>query len=94
VVLMHGDNMSYAESFDEALEGLLDQAPAADRAITTATTPGGLRETLARAQAAFEDYLEAHGEGRFEDAAEALGRLQSALSRGGGDDAIPAGTRP
>ncbi len=94
VVLMHGDNMSYAESFDEALEGLLEKGPAEDRPALAATGPAEFQEALARAQAAFEDYLKAQGEGRFEDAAEALGRLQSALSRGGGNDTVSGDARP
>ena len=75
VVTMHGDNMSYAESFDEALEGLFGEE--AIRRLA----PGDLREAGARANAAFERYLEAHGEGRFDDAAAALRELESLLSR-------------
>jgi hypothetical protein len=74
VVTMHGDTMSYAESFDEALQGLFeDDAPAA--------APRDLREAGRRANAAFERYLEAQGAGRFDDAADALRELQELLSR-------------
>ena len=78
VVLMHGDNMSYAESFDKALEGLLEKdgaRPPLDAG------PAGYQEALSQAGTAFEAYLEAQGEGRFEDAAAALRRLESLLSR-------------
>jgi uncharacterized membrane protein (UPF0182 family) len=74
VVAMHGDDMSYGETFDAALEGLFEPGVAGGE-------PTSLRQAGRRAQAAFERYLEAQGEGRFEDAAGALEELQSLLSR-------------
>lgn len=76
VVTMHGDDMSYAESFDEALAGLFsDQPQAPGQALPDAGRIGS------RANAAFERYLEAHGAGRFDDAADALAELQRLLAR-------------
>jgi uncharacterized membrane protein YccC len=40
-----------------------------------------MRQTIRRANAAFEDYLRLTGEGRFEEASRALDRLQEALNR-------------
>jgi uncharacterized membrane protein (UPF0182 family) len=79
VALMHGDNLSYGQTFEEALEGLLRGQP----------TPIGGREdrmkgatvqTLARrADEAFEDYLRLLGEKRFKEASDAMQNLQDAL---------------
>jgi uncharacterized membrane protein (UPF0182 family) len=74
VVTMHGDNMSYAETLDEALAGLFsDRPPAAQR------TAGDRRTLGRRANAAFTRYLDAQGDARFDDAAQALGDLQRLL---------------
>jgi hypothetical protein len=79
VAVMHDDKLSYAETFHAALEGLLEPgAPAAE--------PVSLRQTGAQADAAFRSYLEAQGDGRFEDAAAALRKLESLLSRFAGED--------
>jgi uncharacterized membrane protein (UPF0182 family) len=75
VVTMHGDNMSYAESFDEALAGLLSDQPRAPGTALPTTARVGVR-----ANAAFERYLEAHGAGRFDEAAQALSELQRLLA--------------
>lgn len=77
VAVMHGDNLSYAETFDQALEGLF--GPSKPAAI--GGEPRSLRQVGAEANAAFERYLGAQGEGRFEDAADALAELRSLLSR-------------
>lgn len=74
VVVMHGDNMSYAESFDAALAGLFEGEPEG-RALTAVSGLGN------RANAAFEAYLQALGEQRFDAAAEALARLRDLLKR-------------
>ena len=77
VVTMHGDNMSYGESFDEALNKLLGESG----------TPAGIGGTTQAAELgreandAFKDYLKAQGEGRFQDAAKALETLKALLSR-------------
>jgi uncharacterized membrane protein (UPF0182 family) len=77
VAVMHGDKLSYAESFDVALEGLFAPGtPAVSR-----TEKVTLRQAGEKANAAFERYLTAQGEHRFQDAAEALSQLQSLLSR-------------
>jgi hypothetical protein len=82
VALMHNDNLSYAESFDKALQGLLgetDIGPALAAAPETGEggSTGGL---VRRADDAFKAYLSALGEKRYRDAADALERLESALA--------------
>jgi len=83
VAVMHNDNLSYAETFDEALRGLFQ--PGAVQPSQTLAAPGGEAAPLGRliddAQAAFQDYLSHLGEGRFQDAAGALERLSQLLER-------------
>ena len=75
---MHGDDLSYAETFDAALQGLFGPGQAAEPGA-----PGALSmpQLGSDANAAFERYLSAQGEARFSDAADALSELQSLLSR-------------
>jgi uncharacterized membrane protein (UPF0182 family) len=75
VVVMHGDNMSYAESFDKALQGLFK--PGAGEPSVEVPLEGLGRQ----ANQAFEAYLQALGEKRFDDAAAQLKRLQTLLKR-------------
>jgi uncharacterized membrane protein (UPF0182 family) len=75
VVVMHGDTMSYAETFDEALRGLYQEG--ALELPVTAT----LEELAGRANEAFESYLDALGERRFEEAAGHLQTLEDLLGR-------------
>jgi hypothetical protein len=79
VAVMHGDDLSYAATFDEALEGLFGHRQSS--AALTSASPRSWRQLAADANAAFERYLSAQGAGRFQDAADALARLQSLLSR-------------
>jgi hypothetical protein len=88
VVVMHGDEISYAESFDEALTGLFEDR-ARPAAVTGQGAPGApgaaaegtARQAIEQARSAFDDYRRAMGEGRFQDAAAALERLQRSLGR-------------
>jgi uncharacterized membrane protein (UPF0182 family) len=89
VVVMHNDNLSYGESFDEAISGLLGDARPAlacerSRAGRPADSAGALVE---QARRAFDNYLRHQGNGDFEKAAEALKRLQDALESLGGEGA-------
>jgi hypothetical protein len=77
VVVMHGDHLSYAETFEAALEGLfLDRARAAP-----ATPDASPADQARRANEAFESYLRLQGEGRFSDAGRELERLRELLQR-------------
>jgi uncharacterized membrane protein (UPF0182 family) len=82
VALMHNDDLSYAKSFDKALEGLLDNTTTrAKLSHQGASGDDGQspREMVGRAADAFDSYLKALGEKRFQAAASALKRLESAL---------------
>lgn len=76
VVVMHGDDLSYAEDFETALEGLFD-GPA--RAAPSQGVPASLAEQARLANEAFEEYLRLQGEGRFEAAGGQLERLRGLL---------------
>jgi uncharacterized membrane protein (UPF0182 family) len=81
VVVMHGDNLSYAETFEAALEGLFDDASGE----TIKAEPqeefvaGSLRERARSANVVFESYMRLQGEGRFSEAGVELERLQALL---------------
>jgi uncharacterized membrane protein (UPF0182 family) len=84
VAVMHGDNLSYAETFDKALQGLLAEA---GRKPPSFAAPGlkgeriPLKELISGANEAFKNYLRLQGEGRFAEAAKELSRLQEALQQ-------------
>lgn len=82
VVVMHGDNFSYAETFGEALRGLFEE-PTREIPSIKGVLPEGLPfETLVqKAQDAFENYLRFMGEKRFEDASQALETLKDTLNQ-------------
>ncbi len=79
VVVMHGDNMSYAESFDAALQGLFEEHPPAPAgAVVPGVTLGELGEQLNQA---FNAYLKALGDKLFEEAGKQLKRLSELIER-------------
>jgi uncharacterized membrane protein (UPF0182 family) len=97
VALMHGDALSYAETFEAALEGLFEgRAPTRAEA---APATGSASELAERANEAFEGYLRLQAEHRFEEAAQELERLRDLLQQlsgragqgGRGDAERPAG---
>ncbi len=80
VAVMHDDNLSYGETFEEALEGLFSDDRQAE--LETPETPQskvGMQELIRRAGEAFDAYLRLQGEGRFSDAADELQKLSDAL---------------
>jgi uncharacterized protein len=97
VVVMHGDNLSYANTFDEALRGIYGSAApvvAAETAVPTdmavtpapAPTPAAtpapeMDQLIRRANQAFRDYLQFTGEKRFEEASRALQTLEESLQQ-------------
>jgi uncharacterized membrane protein (UPF0182 family) len=83
VALMHNDNLSYAESFDKALKGLLDGGESKPAAAGSMAAGKELTaaELVGRAEDAFAGYLDAMGQKRYQDASSALKRLESALQR-------------
>jgi hypothetical protein len=83
VAVMHGDKVSYAETFERALAGLIGPSPD-DRPVATTGEVAVADATIDLARAAneaFARYLQLQGEGRFAEAAMQLDRLQSALQQ-------------
>ncbi|HEY5680521.1 MAG TPA: UPF0182 family protein [Pseudomonadales bacterium] len=76
VAVMQGDNLSYAETLDEALLGLFT-----GRQLVGETPSRSVKGLAIEARMAFESYLEALGDKRFEAAGEALRRLSQLLER-------------
>ncbi|MEW6752319.1 MAG: UPF0182 family protein [Candidatus Latescibacterota bacterium] len=82
VVVMHNDNLAYAETFDEALAGLFTgrQAPAESVPATRPpASPSPLAALVREASQAFDGYLDAMAQRRFAESSAALQRLQKAL---------------
>lgn len=83
VAVMHGDNLSYAETLDKALQGLLTKEgkrpPVRPGKITGEKDAS--RELVRQANDAFRSYLRLQGEGRLVDAAKELARLQDVLQQ-------------
>lgn len=80
VALMHNDRLSYAETFDEALEGLFEDRPPKPSGLAP-VQPTGTSELAGKANNAFEGYLQAIGEGDFDGAATQLKKLQQVLQQ-------------
>jgi hypothetical protein len=83
VAVMHGDTLSYAETFNKALQGLFDRT-IPEKMISGEALPSeviSLDQLIQNADQAFNDYLRLLGEKRFQEASAALERLQEALSQ-------------
>ncbi len=85
VCIMHEDNLSYGETFDEALAGIFaspDSGIAPSNPEPQQQRPDtGTAELIQNANAAFEAYQQATGQGNFEKAAQELNRLKSYLEQ-------------
>ncbi|MGB3226086.1 MAG: UPF0182 family protein [Desulforhopalus sp.] len=83
VAIMHNDQLSYAESFEEALQGLFKDAeeitPKVAPSLKTGAVSLSVEELIRSANESFTRYLSAMGEKRFQEASEALQRLESLL---------------
>jgi uncharacterized membrane protein (UPF0182 family) len=81
VVVMHNDNLSYGDTFDEALWGLFEEGK--PKEVPLREAPVGLKRTtdslITDANTAFEQYLTHMGEKKFEKASRALEKLRTAL---------------
>lgn len=80
VAVMHNDNLSYAETFDEALRGLFEET-APLTSLDRATDGLSGEDLIEEANDAFESYLQGLGEKRYEEAVQALKRLENALQQ-------------
>ncbi|MBN2419799.1 MAG: UPF0182 family protein [Deltaproteobacteria bacterium] len=83
VVLMHNDNLSYGDTFDEALEGLLgegdESAPVKRKADLTGEENIG--ELIKEINEAFENYLRDMGQKQFDSASDELETMRRILNR-------------
>jgi hypothetical protein len=81
VVVMHEDTMSYADTFEKALMGLIK--PTAPNSVVSGQPTGEMtqNEMALAANSAFNQYLEHLGAQRFEEAAAELRNLQELLNR-------------
>jgi uncharacterized membrane protein (UPF0182 family) len=79
VAVMHGDTLSYADTFEQALAGIV--APSREEAAvaTAGEIPATMLEGAREANDAFDQYLRLHSEGRFGEAGVQFDRLQRAL---------------
>jgi hypothetical protein len=82
VAVMHNDRLSYAETFDRAIEGLFEgtkretiggEAPE--------VMPGTIKELIQRAGTAFDEYIEYTGKKEFNKASESLRELEESLDQ-------------
>jgi uncharacterized membrane protein (UPF0182 family) len=83
VAVMHGDNLSYAETLDKALQGLLTKE-GKKPPLTMALGFKGEKisnELILQANEAFKNYLRLQGEGQFVAAAKELTRVREALQQ-------------
>ncbi len=83
VVVMHNDQISYAETFDEALEGLF-KAKAGEqpsRPGRMADEQVSAKQLVQQANDAFESYLENLAQKNFQQSARSLEQLQQTLER-------------
>ncbi len=81
VAVMHNDNLSYAETFEEALRGLFTgtgPGPEGEPGLTGMETT---RELIDRANQAFENYLENMQQKQFGEAGNNLQELEDLLNQ-------------
>jgi uncharacterized membrane protein (UPF0182 family) len=82
VAVMHNDKLSYAGSFDEALDGLFTATgPGLPSAGEQAIPGGNFRQLIEQARQSFEDYLNQMQQREFENAARSLKNLEEALEQ-------------
>jgi len=74
VAVMHGDQLSYAVSFEQALAGLVSQSDGVD-------TANSVDVLVRQANTAFDAYLVAQGNKEFQVGAEQLQTLQNVLEQ-------------
>ncbi len=80
VAVMHNDNLSYAETFEEALTGLF-QSDAPEQFVKSkgAVPQQNIQQLIQQANRKFEDYLSNNADKQFQQAAGALEELQNIL---------------
>ena len=85
VVVMHGDDMSYAETFDKALakffNASIDNNVVSQQVSTSSQNNTPYRSLIKQANDAFNNYLKYSGQKKFPDAAKELEKLQESLNK-------------
>jgi len=87
VVVMHGDDMSYAQTFDQALNKFFNASstnnppPQEVSTTQTSTSTTSNSDLIQQANEAFNNYLKFSGQKKFNEAARELGKLQDALNK-------------
>jgi len=79
VAVMHDDRLSYAESFDEALEGLYVEAAPPGPGGPPGAEQTDFARSIQRANSAFKGYLKAMNEKNFAEAGRQLDTLSKTL---------------
>ena len=83
VVVMHGENMSYAKTFDDALNGLFAKTAGSENVTeqtqSTKTSVPIMADQIKSANDAFNNYLKFIGDKKFSEAAKELEKLQQSL---------------
>jgi uncharacterized membrane protein (UPF0182 family) len=85
VVIMHGDDMSYAETFDQALNKFFNipvsgNNVSPEQKISTKQNNSSYKSLIKQANEAFNNYLNYSGQKKFSDAAKELETLQKTLN--------------
>jgi len=81
VTVMHNDNLSYAETFEEALQNLFTPSAGPPEAIAAGPGTETMEELISRANEAFDQYLQYMQLKEFTRAGESLQNLQDALQK-------------
>ena len=80
VAVMHNDRLSYAQTFDKALEGLFKGTEPTE-ALPAVTEKQSMKTLINNADEAFNNYLNALGQKKFQQVSEELTRLQDILNQ-------------
>jgi hypothetical protein len=81
VAVMHNDQLSYAKTFDKALEGIFGSSQSITGDMESDRSPQNIQSVVEQANDAFEKYLQMMGENRFNEAADQLEILESSLKK-------------
>jgi uncharacterized membrane protein (UPF0182 family) len=81
VAVMHNDNLSYANTFDEALYGLIGKERQSLKLEEGISADSSIKELINQANDAFENYLDALGGKEFKAASKHLETLSQSLQK-------------
>jgi hypothetical protein len=84
VAVMHDDNLSYAETFDEALRELVADEPGTPSTVTAdeaLTGKENINQLIDKANSSFENYLQLMQQKKFTEAGQELKNLEQSLQQ-------------